>query len=92
MKAKMIDELLAKACCLAIILRTDRERCIAEISFKAGYKEALKGAVMEGGYESVKKVGMRKVVEWIRKANHSGDFYYSFDQAELQAFLEEQGL
>jgi len=31
-------------------------------------------------------------VEWIRKANHSGDFYYSFHQEELQAKLKEWGL
>ena len=36
----------------------------AEISFKAGFKHALEGAVMEGGYESVKKVGIKEVVEW----------------------------
>lgn len=35
------------------------------------------------------KAGIKEVVEWIRKANHSGDFYYSFDQAELQAKLKE---
>ena len=35
----------------------------AEVSFKAGFKYALEGAVIEGGYESVKKVGIREVVE-----------------------------
>ncbi len=64
----------------------------AEISFKAGYKEALEGAVLEGGYESVKRVGIREVVEWIKRANKSGDFYYSFDQAELEAQIKEWGI
>jgi len=36
----------------------------AEISYKAGYKHALEGAVIEGGYESVKKQGRKEVVEW----------------------------
>jgi len=38
------------------------------------------------------KAGIKKVVEWVRKANHSGDFYYSFDQTELEAKLKEWGI
>ena len=38
------------------------------------------------------KVGRREVVEWIKGANKSGDFYYSFDQAELEAQIKEWGL
>jgi len=41
----------------------------AEISFKAGFKYALEGAVIEGGYQSVKKAGIREVVKWI-EANY----------------------
>ena len=39
-----------------------------------------------------RKVGIRLVVEWIREVNKSGDFYYSFDQAELEAKLKEWGI
>ena len=39
----------------------------AEISFKAGYKYALEGAVIEGGYESVKKAGIKEVVDSIHQ-------------------------
>ena len=46
----------------------------AEISFKAGHKHALEGAVIEGGYESVKKAGIREVVESLKKpCPHSYD-------------------
>ena len=38
------------------------------------------------------KQGRSEVVEWIRSVNHSGDFYYSFDQAELEAKVREWGL
>lgn len=35
-----------------------------KLGYAEGYDKALQGAVMEGGYESVKKIGMRTVVEW----------------------------
>lgn len=37
----------------------------AEISFKVGYKYALEGAVMEGAYESIKKLGIKEVVDYL---------------------------
>jgi len=64
----------------------------AEISFKAGFKYALEGAVMKGGYESVKKAGIREVVEFVEGnipkilSNYVG-FWQSW-----QAKLEEWGL
>jgi len=65
--------------------------CIqAEISFKAGEKLSLEKqgqAYLEG-----KQSGIKEVVEWIRIANHSGDFYYSFDQSELAVKVKEWGL
>ena len=36
--------------------------------------------------------GIREVVDWIRSVNHSGDFYYSFDQTELEVKLKEWGV
>ncbi len=38
----------------------------AEISFKAGYKHALEGAVMNGAFDSIKKLGIKEVVGWIK--------------------------
>ena len=35
------------------------------------------------------KAGIREVVEWIIRANKSEDFYYSFNQADLQTKLKE---
>ena len=35
----------------------------AEITWKAAFKYALKGVVIDGGYESVKKAGIKEVVE-----------------------------
>ncbi len=69
----------------------------AEISFKAGYKLALEGAVMKGGYESVKKVGMREVVEFIEEreflcTNTKCLLSEDYSKGEWQAFLKEQGL
>ena len=49
----------------------------AEISFKAGYKYALEGAVIEGGYESVKKAGIREVVEWAEQNDPNNSFWKS---------------
>jgi len=36
--------------------------------------------------------GRYEVVKWIRNTNHSGDFYYSFDQAEFEAQLKVWGI
>lgn len=49
----------------------------AEISFKAGFRYALEGAVIEGGYESVKKQGMKKVVEWAERNDPNNSFWDS---------------
>jgi len=46
----------------------------AEISFKAGYKEALEGAVMKGGFESVKKLGIKEVVEYVQTHSYMDDY------------------
>ena len=43
-------------------------------------------------YQTIFKEGRKDVVGWIRKANHSGDWYYSFDQAELEAQVKKWGL
>ena len=40
----------------------------AEISFKAGYKYAFKGAVMNGAFESIKKLGIQEAVVWMESA------------------------
>ena len=37
----------------------------AEIAYKDGQEDALKGALIEGGFESVKKLGRKEVVEYI---------------------------
>ncbi len=72
-----------------------------DIALKAGYKEALEGTVMEGGYESVKKAGIREVMEWIKAfaqtdilfdGNDKPIPYYCFDDIALQAFKKEKGL
>ena len=80
------------------IVKTTEENChntleerLAEqdrISFKAGYKEALEGAVMEGGYESVKKAGIREVVEWV-EGNIMG---VGLDYRRWQAFKKKRGI
>jgi len=74
----------------------------AEISFKAGYKYALEGAVIEGGYESVKKAGIRKVVEWIEGNSWDGSLQHwgagdnigiqCFHLDEWQAKLKDWGI
>ena len=60
--------------------------------FCVNWQDNLITTSMGDAYEVGKRVGIREVVEWIRRANHSGDFYYSFDQAELQAKLKEWGI
>jgi len=72
-----------------------------EEAYKAGYEERNKELVKWARTHSYVPVetalaerieGIREVVEWIRSANHSGDFYYSFDQAELAAKVKEWGI
>ena len=48
--------------------------------------------IVEDAFYAGKAKGRNEVVEWIKSANHSGDFYYSFDQAELEAKLQEWGI
>ena len=72
----------------------------AEISWKAAYKYALEGAVMEGAYESIKKLGRQEVVEWFMKYGGGGLIRYSsgvkarFDPNwdELQSKLKDWGI
>jgi len=97
MEAKELERMVASAELRnPKVFNASRERYIAEISFKAGYKYALEGAVMNGGYESVKKAGIREVVEWVGEHKESTcmDCLCAFDFRidEWQAKLKEWGL
>ena len=38
------------------------------------------------------KAGLREAMQWIKKEKHSGYFYYSFDQSELESKEKEWGV
>ncbi len=70
MEAKVIDELLKRARRVEPQLCADRERYVAEISFRAGEQLSLEKqgqAFLEG-----KQAGIREVVEWIEDNNIFG--------------------
>ena len=56
----------------------------AEISFKAGFKYALEGAVMEGAFGSIKKLGIKEVVDWILENNGQPDHILDLWEAQLK--------
>ena len=60
----------------------------AELSFKAGYKYALEGAVIEGAFDSIKQEGRKEVVEWIQY--HGGSLDGS--RSEWQAQCKDWGI
>ena len=106
MEAKDIEKLLAQARLLDPNLSADRERYIAEISFKAGRDEGrenprnpvisnatrkeLKQSWIDG-----RKSGMREVVEWVDD-NVALIEKYDVDMficiKDWQAFKKERGL
>ena len=68
----------------------ERLREQAEVSFKAAWKYALEGAVMEGAYDSIEKVGIRKVVEWIGKnCPEANQYWHSLLLPKLLLDMEE---
>ncbi|KKK60661.1 hypothetical protein LCGC14_3022120, partial [marine sediment metagenome] len=91
MEAKELERMVASAELRnPKVFNASRERYIAEISFKAGYKYALEGAVMNGGYESVKKAGIREVVEWLRENGGEPDHILDKWEAKLKEEADEK--
>lgn len=64
MEVKVLNRLLAAAELRnPKVFNASRERYVAEISFKAGFKEALDTVVATRQYDEGKQAGMKEVVE-----------------------------